>query len=156
MYFLAFYQMALDKKSIGRKQIAGTLISFLDIYNNTITEMLDLVEKNPNWHWKYQHMVESFIVLMIRSDGYLLPIRAVKWLFTLLKSDIDKLRQLAQEGITLILCQYKPVQPRKMISTKGKTMIDDWENIRDPKDEKEWNSTYFFEKSKKRILIVIL
>lgn len=148
MYFLAFYQIKLDEKTIGKETIDVYINIYLDIYNNAIKEMLDLVEKNPNWHWKYQHMVESFIVLMIRSDGHLLPIRAIKWLFTLLKSDIEKLRQLAQEGITLILCQYKRKQPRKMISTKGKTMIDDWEHIKDPKNEEEWKNTYFFEKSK--------
>lgn len=136
-YFNAFYHISITKENVNR-------------YNDLLLSLLDLVEGAHSMHWKYQTLVTSFIMLMIRADGVLIPPRVAGYLCRQMVSDIDKIRHIAIEGTELILCQYKPVQKKKEITfPKNYSLLEQgtWENIKYPTSNEEWDSTTFFEKN---------
>ncbi len=136
-YFNAFYHISITKENVDR-------------YNDLLLSLLDLVEKSQSMHWKYQTLVSSFIMLMIRADGILLPPRVAAYMCRQMISDIDKIRSIALEGVDLILGQYKPVQKKKQISfPKNHSLLEAgfWDNMTYPTSNKEWDATSFFEKN---------
>lgn len=118
-----------------------------EVLNQFANEIFEVVENN-RLHWKYLLTVGTCFLLLVRSDGVRLPNKVTEFVMNNLTSDIEKLRSLSYETMNLILCQYKPVQPRKFVDLKNQTLIDKWTEIKAPTNEKEWNETLFFDKSK--------
>jgi proteasome activator subunit 4 len=136
-YFSAFYHVAITSENISQ-------------YNNLLLSLVELVESNKNMHWKYQTLVTSFLMLMVRADKVVVPIPVATYFFKQMISDIDKIRHISVESIELILCQYKPVQKKKTISFGDDYSFleaNKWRNIKFPTNNKEWDSSDFYEKN---------
>ena len=106
--------------------------------------------ESNNLHWKYQSIIGSFLILLIRStndnelnkfENIKFPIIGIKWFLKNLTNEIDKIRSLSIEGLNLIFQQYKPIQSKLYfelddkigsdsgIDGIGKSDDDDDENI---------------------------
>jgi proteasome activator subunit 4 len=142
VYFGAYYHLPLN----DQHQV--------EQYTQLVTKLVELGEKNPNWHWKYQTLVCSFLMLLIRAD-YRFPMNGVLYMFKSLVSDLEKIRQVAIEGMNLILCQYKPIQKRKPITivTPDETLLTDdtrkWREMIEqaPREASQWQRSQFIEKN---------
>ncbi|KAL9658080.1 hypothetical protein ABK040_012994 [Willaertia magna] len=136
-YFNAFYHIHISNESDRNK------------YRNLINSVSELAKNNTTWHWKYRTLVNSFLMLMIRPDT-LFPIDSISFIFRQMVSDLEKTRQIACEAANLILCQYKPKQPRKIISPEPRTrenMID-WQVLdKEITDPETWKNSNFYEKN---------
>lgn len=130
--FHLFYQFPIESQEV------------LNQFSNDIFKVVD----NNNLHWKYLVTIGTCFLLLVRSDSILLPPNAIEFIMIQLTSDIEKLRTLGYEIMNLILCQYKPQQPKKTIIMKNQTFIDKWSELKTPTNEKEWKETIFFDKSK--------
>lgn len=136
IYFASFYQTSMDDRAV-------------ELYHKLVHDILDLAERNPNWHWKFQIMVASLFSLLIRTDSRVLfPIAGVKWLFRALVSDIERLRQIAVDALNLLFAQYKPIHPRKLVKLdSASSMFYEWQKVHFPTNREEWEKIDFFEKN---------
>ncbi|KAL0486457.1 26S proteasome subunit beta-4 [Acrasis kona] len=163
---------------IVKHSIQNRLSELFDVYFNTyyhipligqeyITKYHSLVNKlvelhDSRMHWKYQTLICSFLLLLIRSDC-IFPINGCMYLFKCLTSDLEKIRQVSMEAMNLILGQHKPIQPKKIANSviPGSCMLIEsshanrdepqlrWTQriANQPKNEMEWNATEFFDKN---------
>jgi proteasome activator subunit 4 len=118
-----------------------------DKYNEVLKELISTVDGKQ--HWKTQLMNLTFLSLFIRSDyKTFYPMEGIKLFIDHSLSDIQSIRISAIKTLDLIFTQYKPIQPKKkfQFETKFRT-FDDASNVQQPKNEKEWNETIFFDKN---------
>eukprot|EP01080_Neovahlkampfia_damariscottae_P012166 gene12166-5656_t len=116
-------------------------------YQEVLQELVKTI--NEKQHWKTQLMNLTFLSLYIRSDyTSFYPIEVIKIFIESSLSDVEAIRISSIKTLDLIFTQYKPIQPKKKISfDKQYRSFDDASNIEQPKNEKEWNDTIFFDKN---------
>ncbi|KAG2394162.1 hypothetical protein C9374_003926 [Naegleria lovaniensis] len=136
-YFNAFYHIQIANEKDRQK------------YERIILETTEIAKSKGGWHWKYHTFASSFLMLMIRPDQ-LFPVEAAKFFFKQMISDLEKSRIIACEAINLILCQYKPVQKKKLISPHPTTVNNtlDWGALGiDFESEENWKKSNCYEKN---------
>eukprot|EP01080_Neovahlkampfia_damariscottae_P004215 gene4215-7552_t len=94
-------------------------------YQKFIENLIKIEKNESNLHWKYQSIIGSFLILLIRSDNIKYPISGIKWFLNNLTNDIDKIRILSIEGLNLIFQQYKPIQPTVYLEIKNEIKWDE-------------------------------
>jgi len=136
-YFNAFYHVQIASNQEKEK------------YSKLIYDVTELAKSNGGWHWKYHTLVTSFLMLMIRPDQPY-PIEPAKFMLRQMTSDLEKTRIIACEAVNLILCYFKPVQPKKMVQPMPRTKDNsiDWTALgSDMGDEATWKKANFYEKN---------
>jgi hypothetical protein len=65
-------------------------------YREFILYLISFEKINPNLHWKYQSIIASFLILLIRFDQEVkYPLEGVTWFLKNMNSDIEKIRSLS-------------------------------------------------------------
>ncbi|KAL9651790.1 hypothetical protein ABK040_014435 [Willaertia magna] len=89
-------------------------------FNELVSKLLSVaINLSQSLYWNYHLMTLSCLSLFVRSDRKILfPLEAAKHFATNLTSDHVGLRLLSAKTLSLILTQYKPIQPRYITEDK--------------------------------------
>lgn len=134
IYFNSLYQIKINNQVDEQ------------IYRNLILELVQIAQ-DGSIHWKFQTMISSFLLLLIRADGILFPMEGICYLFSQLASDIPRVRLISSEAANLILAQFRPVQPKKTVHLNEKNIVGKWNTFPIPTNEQEFQQCSFFEKN---------
>ncbi|KAL0489595.1 26S proteasome subunit BLM10 [Acrasis kona] len=122
-------------------------------YRNMVNGLLNLI-KNPDLHWRYQLMVYTVLVLTIRSDHVVyFPIEGIKIFLKAITSDIISIRVGAIKAVNLILSQYKPNQPKRIVHYQDDFPFDFMQLSKSshgdsiPKSKSEWERLEIHDKN---------
>lgn len=151
----------VDKSSI-QKRIYGLYMQYstsfkelpihnktaLKYYNDTVSALVSIASTlSQSFYWNYQLITVSCLNLLIRSDSVvLLPMEAVKCFMTNLVSDHVPLRLLCMKALDFIFTQYKPIQPRQVITDKELVKSIIFHSSEVPTSQEEFEKTQFVDK----------
>ncbi|KAG2374297.1 hypothetical protein C9374_010867 [Naegleria lovaniensis] len=151
----------VDKSSI-QKRIYGLYMQYstsfkelpihnktaLKYYHDTVSSLVSIASSlSQSFYWNYQLITVSCLNLLIRSDRVvLLPMEAVKCFMTNLVSDHVPLRLLCMKAVDFIFTQYKPIQPRQVITDKEQVKSIIYHSSQVPTSQEEFEKTYFVDK----------
>jgi proteasome activator subunit 4 len=97
----------------------GTTIDHTPEYHQLIQDLLKILQ-DQNLHWRYELMLYTVLVLMIRSDKQILvPLDVAKVFFKSLVSDVVLLRTGSLKAASMVLTQYKPKQKLRLVHNES-------------------------------------